>query len=140
MWLYNNIPVLEIDEKYISFVYLITNLTNNKRYVGKKTTKFLKRKKIKGKKKTKKILVDSDWREYYGSSNSLLKDIELFGKENFKREILVFCLSKGTASYIEAKLQFSMEVLENPDLFYNDQIRCRIHRSHIKIEKDPKNE
>lgn len=135
-WTFNGQVIETIDEKYSGFVYLITNLTNNKKYIGKKLTKFVKRKTIKGKKKKKKILVESDWKTYYGSSNSLLKDIDKLGKESFKREILYFCLTKGTTSYYEAYEQFIRQVLENPDEYYNDQIRCRIHRSHIK--KEPK--
>ena len=71
--------------------------------------------------------------EYYGSSIELNKDVELLGKENFSREILHFCKTKGTTSYLEAKEQFVNEVLENPELWYNGQIQCRIHKSHIKL-------
>lgn len=140
-WLYNNNLVEEIDEKYVGFVYLITNLTNDKKYIGKKLLQF-SRTKTKtvtlksGEKKKKKIKTksESDWRTYWSSSDELKKDVAELGEHNFKREILVFCLSKGTASYYEAKYQFQYEVLENPEKWYNGQIHCRIHRSHLKLE------
>ena len=50
----------------------------------------------------------------------------------FKREIVRLCKTKGECSYYEAKLQFAMEVLEHPSDFYNQQIRVRVHRSHLK--------
>ena len=137
MWLYNNEEITELPDDCVGFVYLITNLTSNRKYVGKKLAKF-SRTKYKtvtlknGTKKKKKIRdkIDSDWQEYYGSSNELNKDIELLGKENFHREILFFCKSKAECSYIEAREQFTRKVLETTD-YYNNNIMCRIHGSHI---------
>ena len=85
-----------------------------------------------GTKKKKKIKskVDSDWRDYYGSSIELNKDIELLGKDNFHREILFLCKSKAECSYIEAREQFARRVLETVD-YYNGQISVRVHKSHI---------
>ena len=74
--------------------------------------------------------IDSDWREYYGSSPELLKDVAALGADNFTREILYFCKSKAECSYIEAREQFSRRVLESSD-YYNGIINCRIHGSHI---------
>ena len=133
-WLYNGTQVTEIDEKYISFVYLITNLTTNRKYIGKKKLKFTKTKQKNGKKK--KVKVKSDWETYYGSCKELIEDVAKFGEQNFKREILMFCLSTGMASYEEARLQFENRVLENPELWYNKYISCRIHPNHIKKEND----
>lgn len=137
MWVYNTEEVTELPEDCVGFVYLITNLTNNRKYVGKKLAKFSKTQyktvTLKnGTKKKKKIKskIDSDWMEYYGSSNELNKDIELLGKDKFTREILYFCKSKAECSYIEAREQFTRKVLETTD-YYNNNIMCRIHGSHI---------
>lgn len=138
MWLFEQNQVEELPEDCVGFVYLITNLTNNRKYIGKKLAKFSKTS-VKtvtlknGTKKKKKIRskIDSDWQEYYGSSNELNKDIELLGKENFKREILFFCKSKAECSYIEAREQFINKVLESDD-YYNNNIMIRVHGSHIK--------
>lgn len=137
MWVYNKTEITELPEDCVGFVYLITNLTNNRKYVGKKLAKF-SRTKYKtitlknGTKKKKKIRdkIDSDWLEYYGSSNELNKDIESLGKDNFTREILFFCKSKAECSYIEAREQFTRRVLESTE-YYNNNIMCRIHGSHI---------
>lgn len=137
MWLYNNQELTELPEDCVGFVYLITNLTNNRKYIGKKLAKFArtttKTVTLKnGTKKKKKVRskIDSDWMDYYGSSNELNKDVESLGKGNFTREILFFCKSKAECSYIEAREQFTRRVLESTD-YYNNNIMCRIHGSHI---------
>jgi hypothetical protein len=137
MWFYNNEHITELPEDCVGFVYLITNLTSNRKYIGKKLAKFSKTsyKTVtlkNGTKKKKKIKskIDSDWLEYYGSSIELNKDVELLGKDNFRREILFFCKSKAECSYIEAREQFTRRVLETTD-YYNGQISVRVHGSHI---------
>jgi len=136
-WLYENQPVETLPEDCVGFVYLITNLSSERKYIGKKLAKFSKttQKTVKlknGTKKKKKIRtkVDSDWRDYYGSSPELTKDVESQGKDNFKREILYYCKSKSECSYIEAREQFSRRVLESKD-YYNGHIQVRVHGSHI---------
>ena len=138
MWKYKDQIVEELPEDCVGFVYLITNTSNNRKYVGKKLAKFSKTtyKTVKlknGTKKKKRIKgkVASDWKEYYGSSNELNKDIESLGKEVFTREILFYCKSKAECSYVEAREQFARLVLESDD-YYNNNIMCRIHGSHIR--------
>lgn len=133
MWLYNGKEIGDDDiQGYVSFVYIITNLTDNKRYIGKKNFTKVRSKKVKGKVRKKKVKSESDWREYYGSNLALLADVDKLGRDNFEREIVKLCKSKGTANYWEAKLQMQHEVLENPDQFYNEWIMVKVHRSHIK--------
>ena len=108
------------------FIYLITNLTNNKKYIGKKQCKtVLKRRPLKGKRNKRHEERETDWRTYTSSSRELNDDIQLLGKENFKFEILKFCDSKWTLAYEEAKIQFEEEVLLK-DEYYNGIINLRI--------------
>ena len=136
-WFYLNQPVEQLPEDCVGFVYIITNLTNNRKYIGKKLAKFSRttQKTVKlknGTKKKRKVRskIDSDWQDYYGSSPELSKDIELLGKDQFRREILYYCRSKSECSYIEAREQFSRRVLESKD-WYNGHIQVRVHGSHI---------
>lgn len=131
MWYYDN-EIFEDKEDYVGFVYIITNLTNNKKYVGKKNFYFSKSKQVKGKKK--RIKVESDWRDYYGSNKELSADVDKIGKENFKREILKLCKSKGEFAYFEAKYQFDNQVLES-DNWYNTWIMVRVHKKHLTFLK-----
>jgi len=137
-WLYLDQPVETLPQDCVGFVYIITNLINNRKYIGKKLAKFSKTTqqtvKLKnGNKKKRKIRskVDSDWRDYYGSSPELTRDVEQLGNHNFQREILYYCRSKAECSYIEAREQFSRKVLESAD-YYNGHIQVRVHGSHIK--------
>jgi hypothetical protein len=136
-WTYENTVVETLPEDCVGFVYLITNSISGRKYIGKKLAKFSKTtyKTVKlknGTKKKKKIRgkIDSDWRDYYGSSPELSKDVAELGAENFTREILFYCKSKSECSYIEAREQFSRRVLESKD-YYNGQISVRVHGSHI---------
>lgn len=136
-WLFEGSEVENLPEDCIGFVYLITNTLSGRKYIGKKLAKFSKTTqrtvKLKnGTKKKKKIRskVDSDWRDYYGSNDALIKDVEIFGSEHFTREILFYCKSKAECSYIEAREQFARRVLESTD-YYNGHIQVRVHGSHI---------
>lgn len=129
-WQYNNNDFTEdLVGENIGFVYLITNLITNRKYIGKKLFHFSKTKQVKGKKK--KYKAPSDWQTYYGSNEELKKDVQTHGDENFKREILHLCKSKGECGYLETKEQFTNCVLES-DSYYNSWIMCRIRKTHIK--------
>jgi hypothetical protein len=125
-WTYQGIIVEEIPEGIIGFVYLITNLTTGRKYIGKKLAQFKRTKPpLKGKKRKRKTTVESDWRDYWGSSESLQADVAALGPEQFTREIIYYCKSKAELSYLEAKEQFDRCVLETDD-YYNGIINVRV--------------
>lgn len=116
---------------YKSFVYLITNTVNGKQYIGKKKLFFTRSKLLKDRKRKIREVKTSDWESYYGSSESLAKDIVCFGKEAFTREILYLCETPAKASYYEIREQLIRDVLLKPVEFYNSFVGCKIHRSHV---------
>ena len=137
MWTYQEKPIDELPEDVVGFVYQITNTTNDRMYIGKKLAKFKRsRRPLKGRKNKRRYKVDSDWQDYYGSSDELLIDIKKLGKEHFKREILFYCYSKAELSYVEAREQFARKVLES-DNYYNGHIRVRVHGKGIIKRKPP---
>ena len=132
MWYYNDEQFDVTPEEFQGFVYMITDLNNGKKYIGKKF--FWKPKtlpKTKTRKRRVKTRVESDWRQYYGSSAEVKTLVENNGADSFKREILRLCKTKGECSYYEAKLQFEYDVLLRDD-FYNEFIGCKIHSKHLR--------
>lgn len=136
-WQYNGEIIESLPEDCVGFVYLITNLTSGKMYIGKKLAKFSKTRyktvlQKNGKKVRKKIKekINSDWQTYYGSNDKLNQDVKNLGEENFKREILYYCNSKAECSYLEAREQFNRRVLESDD-YYNGIISVRVGGSKI---------
>ena len=118
-----------IPEDTFGFIYEITNLTNSKKYIGKKQmVRRIKRKPLKGKKRKRIDFIESDWKTYTGSSDALNNDILTLGIDKFKFNILKFCQSKFELSYFEAKIQFENDVLLSEN-YYNGIINCRIGKA-----------
>ena len=131
MWYYNNELFESTPEEFQGFVYQITELHTNKKYIGKKN--FWKPKILpinKTRKRRVRTRVESDWKTYFSSSSQIQKLVEETGEEKFKREILKLCKTKGEMSYYEAKLQFEKNVLFRDD-YYNEFIGCRVHSKHL---------
>lgn len=129
MWLYNGEEFTEemINKNY-GFVYIIKNLQTYKKYIGKK---FFYSKRtlppLKGKKRKRHIIKESNWKSYYGSSKSLHDDIKKYGKLNFYREIISIHPNKTETNYHELKLQIMLDVLQETDIngervYYNENI------------------
>ena len=132
MWFYNGHEFTETPKDYQGFVYCITELDTDKKYIGKKN--FWRPKTLpKNSKRARRVRtkVESDWREYYGSNQKLQLLVEQRGESNYKRTILRLCKTKGEMSYYEAKLQFEFDVLLRED-YYNEFIGCKIHSRQIK--------
>lgn len=127
-WLLNGEPLTEIPEGYVGFVYLMTHVETGKSYIGQKSFYKTAYKTINGKRK--RIKVESDWKDYVSSSLEV-QSLADQGNE-FIREVLHLCESKGKMNYLEAREQFDRRVLEDSHIWFNGQIRCRVHRSHLK--------
>lgn len=133
MWYYQGKEFTSDDiGDHIGFVYILTNKLNGMKYVGKKLLKSTRKlPPLKGKKRRRTKVTESDWQTYYGSSEETMALVEEHGGEIFKREILHLCHTKGELSYMELKEQMDREVLLRPD-YYNGIVQVKIHRSHVK--------
>lgn len=136
-WTYNGEEITEFSQfpkNTFGFIYKITHLPSKKSYIGKKV--LLHNRKVKvtkkdlamyegvqGRKPThKRVTKESDWKNYYGSNKYLKEDIEKYGKEEFERYIIKLAPSKKLLTYYETQMQFMYQVLEKPELYYNDNI------------------
>ena len=129
-WVYDGNPFTSNDiGEYFGFVYLITNLTNQRKYLGRKY--FWSFRTPKGKKR--KVKSESDWKKYYGSCPELKEDIDRIGKDNFSRTILSLHKTKGKTNYEETRQLFTNGVLtealeDGTPAFYNVNILGRYFR------------
>ncbi len=131
-WIYEGKDFTSEDiGSYFGFVYMITNIENGVRYIGKKNFYSLRKdtKKTSAKRK-KRIKKESDWKEYYSSSDTVKFLVATKGKDIFRREILLLCNSLGELNYNETKYLFKYDVLET-DSFYNDNILGRYFSKNI---------
>lgn len=136
MWIYNGEPFTsEMIGDYQGFVYEITDLQTNRKYIGKKFFYSMRQKLVKGKKK--RIKSESDWKEYWSSSKQVKDIVESKGKQNLRREILKLCKKKSACNYWELKLQIINDVLQALDengerIYLNENIALRYYPSNIE--------
>ena len=130
-WLYKNKEINEISDlpnNAFGFVYQTTHLPTNKKYIGKKSLMYNLKKKLGKKEKLlwegkgrppvyKRVLKESDWKNYYGS-HGFIKEAN---EEDLKREILEIAYHKKELTYLECKYQFTLGVLESRS-YLNDNI------------------
>lgn len=133
MWLYNERIFTSPDiGDYVGFVYVLTDLVNGKKYVGKKqffSTKTLPP--LAGTTRKRKRVTESDWQSYCSSSTVIKALVEEHGIDRFHREIVHLCRTKSEMSYWETRHQFVNDVLLSDD-WYNDMVMCRIASKHVK--------
>jgi hypothetical protein len=129
-WLYKS-QVFETDNigDYFGFVYLITNKTTGKKYIGRKYLWSYRT--PPGKKR--RIKQESDWKKYYGSCPELKEDIKKYGKEFFNREIISLHKTKADCNYEETRQLFLNNVLKESlddgvPAYYNSNILGRYLR------------
>ena len=142
-WLYENKVIDKIEdfpEGCFGFVYKIVNKDTDQFYIGKKFLSHKKTKKLgkkaiaeqtgPGRKKLKEVTyAESDWKTYWGSCKPLHEDIANIGEDKFYKEILELAWTSKHLSYLEAKYQFTLGVLEKDS--YNDNIQGRYFKKDL---------
>jgi hypothetical protein len=125
-WKYNNQEFTETPKDMEGFVYIITNLTNNKKYIGKKHFWTRQKDRKTGRRKTK----ESDWQKYFGSCDELIEDVKNLGEDKFLREILYLCPHKKSMSFYETMEQFKRDVIFKED-YYNTNVEGKFFSSEV---------
>ena len=137
-WKYKGDVLHELPDDVYGFVYRITNKITGKKYIGRKYIKTVRRVKKGNRKNRKRIVGESNWRTYLGSSKELLADIEEYGIENYSFDILAFGYTKGQVNYLEEAIQYKLNVLVD-DTYYNNSIGSRKYIG-LSIDERFKNE
>ena len=127
-WYYNGVP-FDDDGTSFGFVYLIENLITGKKYIGRKYFSKAGIKQVNGKKR--KIRKASDWKDYFGSNETLKKEVAELGAHNFRRTILYLCKSRSECSYFETREIFTRDALLSEN-YYNDWVSAKIRKAHLK--------
>ena len=127
-WYYDGVP-FDDDGTSFGFVYLIENLITSKKYIGRKYFSKAGYKQVNGKRK--KIRKTSDWETYYGSNETLKKEVAELGAHNFRRTILYLCKSRSECSYFETREIFTRDALLSEN-YYNDWVSAKIRKAHLK--------
>jgi hypothetical protein len=127
-WYYNDVPY-EYDGTHFGFVYLIENLITGRKYIGRKYFTQAGYKQVNGKKR--KIRKTSDWESYFGSNDTLKREVAEIGENNYRRVILHLCKSKSECSYYETYEIFSRHALLD-SVYYNDWVSAKVRRAHLK--------
>ena len=148
MWLFKNKVISSIDEMpqdTYGFIYLVTHIPTNRKYIGKKVLYFERNVKLskrelnelKAERKAKgiggrvplkkKVIKESDWKTYFGSQQEIKELVKSEKESDFKREILKFVGNKKHLTYFECKYLFINEVLENNQEYINDNILAKFY-------------
>lgn len=149
IWTYKGSPITclnDMPEGTYGFIYQVTHLPTEKKYIGKKVLYFERNKKL-GKKELailqeerkaqglrgptptkKKVITESDWKTYYGSQKEILDLVKQGPLTDFKREILQYTSNKKHLTYYECKYLFINEVLETRNNYINDNILAKFFR------------
>lgn len=104
---------IDIDE-WFGFVYRIIDIDTNQEYIGKKSLWSRRTlKPLKGTKRKRKVVKESNWKKYTSSSKYVNEAISKKGIGKFRFEIIELCKTGGDLSYREVEIQWKEKVLES---------------------------
>ena len=142
MWYFLDKQINEISdlpEGAFGFIYQTTHIPTGKKYIGKKSLMYNRKKKLtkkelleyagkKGRTPTHiRVQKESDWKTYYGS-HSFIKESN---KEDLERKILQLAFNKKELTYLECQWQLVLEVLET-NKYLNDNILGKFYDRDFK--------
>jgi len=134
-WTYLESPFNRSDVRdYYGFVYKITCSATNRAYIGRKY--FWQKRKPRNTAATtrrRRVTSESNWQNYYGSSDELKADVKKYGRDAFTREILSLHGTPGRVNYEETRQLFLHDVLtkaltDGTPAYYNSNILGRYYR------------
>ena len=141
--------ISDMPENTYGFIYEVLHKPTDRKYLGKKVLFFERNVRI-GKRETealkeerkakgiggrvpakKKVIKESDWKDYYGSHKDIVKLIKEGKQFEFERKILTFVPNKKLLTYYECKYLFIKEVLEERNNYINDNILGKFYKKDL---------
>ena len=138
--------ISDMPDNTYGFIYEVLHKPTDRKYLGKKVLFFERNVRI-GKKETealkeerkakgiggrvpakKKVIKESDWKDYYGSHKDIVQLIKEGKQFEFERKILTFVPNKKLLTYYECKYLFIKEVLEERNNYINDNILGKFYK------------
>ena len=138
--------ISDMPDNTYGFIYEVLHKPTDRKYLGKKVLFFERNVRI-GKKETealkeerkakgiggrvpakKKVIKESDWKDYYGSHKDIVELIKEGKQFEFERKILTFVPNKKLLTYYECKYLFIKEVLEERNNYINDNILGKFYK------------
>jgi len=137
-WDISNVGDFSIND-WFGFIYEISNKTTGKLYIGKKNFFFKKTlPPLKGKIRKRKIVYESDWKDYISSSENLKNDVDLIGREGFEFHILWLCSGKSELTFMEMDIQHKRniltELMENGERRYYNKTIANKHFAGVDVQ------
>jgi len=136
-WIYDGRIVNEINdmpEGTFGFIYEVVHTPTGRRYIGKKVLYFNRSlPPLAGQKRKRKVVKESDWKDYYGSHAEIVGLIKEGRQEEFTKQILCYVKSKKLLTYYETKYLFIKEVLEYRNNYINDNVLGKFYRKDFII-------
>ena len=137
MWKYKDKVIESIEDMpkgTFGFIYEVIHNPTGRRYLGKKVLQFNRTlPPLKGMKRKRKVVKESDWKTYYGSHAEIKGLIKEGKQEEFSREILQYVPTKKLLTYFECKYLFIKEVLEHNE-YINDNILAKFYRKDFNYD------
>lgn len=133
-WTFQGTEVDTPPEGMLGFVYKITNKSTGQFYIGRKNViSTSKKPPLDGERKKQIVTKESDWKHYWSSSKQVVADMDTYGKENFSREILVWCANISVLQYLEQKYIFDYDCMVS-ELAYNSWFEVKLRKCAALLE------
>ena len=141
-WIYDGEEIKSIEDTpdaALGFIYLVKNITNEKWYIGRKTFRAHRKKKLTKKekalpensrKKYKMVWHEyRGWQDYTGSSEALNTDIAK--GHQYTKEILRWCFSKAELTFYEGREIVCSDALLDENC-YNNWVSMKVFGNNLK--------
>ena len=120
--------ISDMPDDVIGFIYKIRKPSTGEFYIGRKSLySYRTLPPLKGQKRKRKVVKESDWKRYQSSH----ADVKKWDSDDIEKRILRFCKSKKAMTYYELEEQIKHNVLQESHCM-NDNILGKFYRKDLE--------